>query len=110
MSKSCFRLAHALGQDVADVLVRLNPLVHRNLWRVILLLELLVLHLLLLEQELLLLLLLHHSLLEYLLELQLDLLWKWLDWVAILVEHVLICFTVLRDVLSILQKLDDLLC
>lgn len=76
------RLGDRLRQDVAYVLVRLHSVVQghagdrlghwrRSAW----LLEAWVQHLLLLEEELLL-LLLEHSLLENLLELQLDLFWQ----------------------------------
>jgi hypothetical protein len=55
-----------------------------------------------LEQELLLLLLLKHPLLEYLLQLQLDLLRQWLDWVAVLVDHDLSFFGCILLTLSVL--------
>ena len=72
MSKLLLRLAHALSEDVADVLVRLDAIIHaspqRRSWEHLSVGRLD--HLLLLEEELLL-LLLQHPLVQDLLELHL---------------------------------------
>ena len=53
--------------------------------------------------------LLDHSFLKHLLELHVYFFWKWLDWVSILVNHLLPLFRQTLLVLSILEKFDNLL-
>lgn len=103
MSEILLGLADAVSEDVADVesVVLLLLSLRQTL-------ALGVCHLLLLEQELLL-LLLHHPFLQNLLELRIHLLWQWLDWVAVFIDHLLAFFCQHLLVLSILEQLDDLL-
>jgi hypothetical protein len=105
---SLLRLAHRLGEDVANVLVRLNAVTHARHLGLTKVLSLSIGHLLLLEEEILL-LLLEHPLLENLLQLNLYLLWEvlLLNQFSILVIICLLSHFTL--ILSILEKLNDLL-
>lgn len=106
MLVSLFGSGDTLRQYVTDILVRLDSVVHGAQLHVVIRVS----HLLLLKQELLLLLLLEHALLQDLLQLNLDLLRKRLNRIAIFIGIVAFSeFFGILHVRSILQKLNYLL-